>query len=118
LKIGDVVELNVLFDKDKSAIKPEFEAELSKFPLFLKANPQIQVELGGHTDSEGDESYNIKLSERRAEAIKLFLVKQGVAPIRLSVVGYGSSQPKYPNNSIENMQLNRRTEAKIIAFLN
>lgn len=118
LKIGDVVELNVLFDKDKSAIKSEFEADLLKFALFLKANPQIQVELGGHTDSDGDESYNVKLSERRAESIKNFLVNQGVASIRLSVVGNGSSQPKYPNISNENMQLNRRTEAKIVAFLN
>jgi Mg-chelatase subunit ChlD len=114
--VGESIELSVLFDKEKSTIKSEFESELIDFVAFLNANPTVQVELGGHTDSDGDAAYNQKLSESRAKAIKDFLVKQGVDKDRLSVIGYGESQPKYPNDSPDNMYLNRRTEAKIIKF--
>lgn len=114
LAIGETIELNVLFDKDKYIIKPEFLDELNSFIDFLKRHPSISIELGGHTDSDGDDDYNLKLSKNRADAIKNYMVKNGINSSRISVVGYGETVPRYPNDSMENMYLNRRTEAKIL----
>jgi outer membrane protein OmpA-like peptidoglycan-associated protein len=115
-KIGESIELNVLFDKDKYAIKPEFESELNDFVDFMLKYPNLYVELGGHTDSDGDEKHNETLSKNRALAIRNYVVKKGIPESRITCVGYGELKPKYPNDSPENMYLNRRTEAKITKF--
>jgi hypothetical protein len=116
LAVGEAIELNVLFDKDKYVIKPEFLGELNDFIAFLKRYPTITIELGGHTDSDADDAYNMKLSKNRADAIKAYMVKNGINANRLNAVGYGETVPKYPNDSMENMYLNRRSEAKIISL--
>ena len=112
--LGESIELNVLFDVDKYNIKKEFETEIKSFIDFLKKYPNVQVEISGHTDSDGDEKHNHKLSQNRADEIKKHMVSKGIDGKRITTVGYGKSMPKYPNDSPENKTINRRIEAKII----
>jgi Mg-chelatase subunit ChlD len=112
--LGEKIELNVLFDKEKYNIKKEYEDEINSFVKFLKDYSNVTVEIAGHTDSNGEEKDNIKLSQNRAVEIKKYLVSKGIDSKRISTVGYGESAPKYPNDSEENKTLNRRIEAKII----
>jgi OmpA-OmpF porin, OOP family len=73
-----------------------------------------KVEVAGHTDSVGDESYNQQLSEKRAQAVKDYLVKGGVGEDRISVIGYGETQPRGDNATVEGRRLNRRVEIRVI----
>lgn len=112
--LGESIELNVLFDTDKFNIKQEYHEELNSFIAFMKKNKKVQVEISGHTDSDSDEKYNLKLSQNRADEIKKYMVTNGIDKSRITTVGYGESKPKFPNDSPENKALNRRIEAKII----
>ncbi len=112
--LGEKIELNVLFDKEKFNIKKEYEVELNSFVNFLKFKPSVSVEIAGHTDSNGDEKDNLKLSQSRANEIKKYLVSKGIDASRITTLGQGETSPKYPNDSDENKSLNRRIEAKII----
>lgn len=77
---------------------------------FLEAHPDLQVELGGHTDNVGTDAYNLKLSEERAEVVRQALIDKGIAETRLAAKGYGSQKPIYPNDTEEHRAMNRRTE--------
>jgi hypothetical protein len=112
--LGEKIELNVLFDRSKYNIKKEYEVELNSFITFLKSKPKVSVEINGHTDSDGDENDNLKLSQNRANEIKKYLVSKGIDEKRISTVGLGESSPKYSNDSDENKSLNRRIEVKIL----
>lgn len=114
---GSITELkNVFFDVNKWELKPESKAELHKLIQFLKQNPQIKIELSGHTDNSGDKKFNQTLSTNRAKAVYDYLIQYGnINPNRLTYKGYGDSKPKVPNDSPENKAKNRRTEFKIIA---
>ena len=109
------VKLEVHFDTNKWDIKPEYYPVLEKFAKFLKDNPKIKVEIQGHTDSVGSAKYNLKLSQKRAEAVKKVLVeKYGISPDRIIAKGYGESMPVAPNDTEEGRAKNRRVVAKII----
>lgn len=112
--LGESIELNVLFDTDKFNIKQEYNEELNSFIAFMKKNKKVQVEISGHTDSDSDEKYNLKLSQNRADEIKKYMVANGIDKNRITTIGYGESKPKFSNDSPENKALNRRIEAKII----
>ena len=112
--LGETIELNVLFDKDKFNVKKEYESEIIGFIKFLIQHPTVRVEIAGHTDSNSDEKHNQKLSENRALAIKKFLELNGIDEKRITTIGYGETTPKYENDSDENRALNRRIEVKII----
>ena len=71
-----------------------------------------KVEIAGHTDGLGPEDFNQGLSEQRAESVKAYLAARGVAPERISVVGYGESRPRGSNDTVEGRRLNRRVEIK------
>lgn len=115
IKKGDKIILeNIFFDVDKWDLKPESIAELKKLQDFLTKNPDLKLELGGHTDSDGDDKHNLTLSDNRAKAVKTWLIEHGVAADRLSHKGYGEKEPIAPNDSPENKAKNRRTEAKIL----
>ena len=81
---------------------------------FLQRNPELHVELAGHTDNVGSESYNLKLSTDRANVVRQALIENGIDEARLKAQGYGSSKPLVPNDSEENRARNRRTEMIII----
>lgn len=104
---------NVFFELDKADLLPESITELRRIAAFIRAN-SLKVEIGGHTDIRGTEAHNMDLSKRRAEAVMKFLIDEGGChPTRLSATGYGASMPIAPNDTEENMQLNRRVEVKI-----
>jgi outer membrane protein OmpA-like peptidoglycan-associated protein len=113
---GNVVELkNVFFDVNKSELKPESKAELDKLIAFLIGNPSMKIELGGHTDSDGDKKANLTLSTNRAKSVYDYLIVNGkINEARLKFKGYAETRPKVPNTTAENKQKNRRTEFKVL----
>lgn len=112
-KKGFVLE-NVFFDVNKYELKPQSKVELNKLYQFLLANRTLKVELGGHTDSDGDDKKNQILSENRAKAVVEYLINAGIDKNRLTYKGYGETEPVAPNDTPENKAKNRRTELKII----
>ncbi len=107
---------NIFFDVDQYALKEHSITELNKIVDFLTKMPDVKVEIGGHTDSDGTALYNKQLSQRRAQAVVSYLIGQGIGKSRLSGKGYGAEKPVKPNDSEENKQANRRIEFKIISF--
>jgi outer membrane protein OmpA-like peptidoglycan-associated protein/tetratricopeptide (TPR) repeat protein len=114
---GNIVVLkNVFFETNQFVLQPESKAELNKVAAFLKNNPNIKIELGGHTDNVGDKKKNLELSSNRAKAVFDYLTNdQKIDAKRLSFKGYADSRPVAKNDTEVNKALNRRTEFKIIA---
>ncbi|MBI4791372.1 MAG: OmpA family protein, partial [Deltaproteobacteria bacterium] len=108
------MDLKVLFDFDKDNVLPREQDELDEFAAFMKAHPQTTAVLEGHTDNYGSEAYNNKLSMRRAESVKKYLVKKfNIDPARLTTKGYGFSRPLATNKTVDGRQENRRVVAVI-----
>ncbi|TCS84331.1 WD40 repeat protein [Anseongella ginsenosidimutans] len=110
---------NIYYDFDKSNIREDAALELDKLVALLKEYPTISIELSSHTDSRGSDSYNMALSQRRAESAVAYLVEKGIAAERLEARGYGETRlvNKCSNGvacSVEAHQLNRRTEFTIL----
>ena len=85
---------DIHFDFDKATLKPEAQTILKRNIQILKENPKAQVRIAGYTSASGTDAYNQKLSERRANAVKGYLVSEGlISPDRLSVIGYGKKDP-------------------------
>jgi OOP family OmpA-OmpF porin len=114
-----IILRGITFDFNKATIKPEFAPVLDEAEQILKNNPRIRVTIEGHTDSIGSEAYNQRLSERRADAVKRYLVSRGVEADRLETIGYGKSRPIAPNktpngrDNPEGRAMNRRAELKV-----
>lgn len=111
--------LHINFDTNKSDIRPDFSAEVAKAAAFIKANSDIPyVLLSGHTDSQGAEAYNQKLSERRAEAVREELIRNhGIDGSKIRARGYGESQPVADNSTPEGRYENRRVEVLCCTIL-
>jgi outer membrane protein OmpA-like peptidoglycan-associated protein len=105
---------NIFFDFDKSDLQPESHAELARLILFLQKNPTVSIEIEGHTDNQGDDIHNAKLSEDRAKTVMDYLINNGISPDRLSFKGYGATRPIQSNETEEGRAANRRTECKIV----
>jgi len=108
------VLIGINFDFNKATIKPESVPILYNSAEILLKNPDVKVEIQGHTDNIGSEKYNQKLSLQRAETVKNFLVAKGIAADRLTTVGFGKIKPIMDNKSEQGRGLNRRIELKII----
>ena len=104
---------DVLFDFDKSNIKPEAAAILDRLVTFMNENKDKKAALSGHTDSVGSDAYNQKLSERRVNAVQEYVVKKGVGGDRVSGQGFGESKPIADNKTKEGRSKNRRVEIKV-----
>ncbi|WMJ72852.1 OmpA family protein [Cytophagaceae bacterium ABcell3] len=113
---GSVIVLrNVFFDTDKADLRKESIAELNRLAQMLKEEEKVKkVEIGGHTDSDGEAEHNLKLSKERAKSVYEYLISIGVNEKMLSYKGYGETKPQVPNDSPKNKQLNRRTEISVI----
>ncbi|HMJ71012.1 MAG TPA: OmpA family protein [Cyclobacteriaceae bacterium] len=109
-----VVLNNIFFDTDKADLSDKSVTELDKISRFLKDHPAIRVEIGGHTDDQGADAYNQQLSQKRAKAVRDYLVSKSVEIKRLKEVGYGAKRPLKPNDSETNRQINRRIEFRIV----
>ena len=114
-----VMEFIIYYDFDKWDIRPDAAKELDKRVLtFLKNNPNVIVEFGSHTDARGSNSYNFKLSQKRAESAVSYLISKGIKANRIKANGYGKTDLKIKQAPIEaTLQVNRRTTIKIIGFI-
>lgn len=104
----------LLFEVDRSELKPEASKELNMLVAALKQNPPIRLEIGGHTDNTGSTSHNQQLSEQRADAVRRYLVGKGVSQDRLLIKGYGATVPIADNQNEEGRAANRRVECKVL----
>ncbi len=111
-----IILRNIYFDFDKATLRPESIEELERVVKFLQENPSLRIEISGHTDSDGSEAYNLRLSQARAQAVVDYLISRGISSRRLTAKGYGESRPIAPNDTPENKQKNRRTELKILGL--
>ncbi len=106
-----ITTLRINFDFNKATVKKIYYPQIKKVAEILKANPKLKIEIDGYTDNIGNPKYNLKLSLRRAEAIKNILVKvYHINPKRIVVKGYGEKYPLVPNTTATNRALNRRAE--------
>lgn len=105
-----IVTHGINFDYNKATIKPESMGTLNMVVQVLKDNPEIKFEVGGHTDADGSDDYNLKLSQQRADAVKEELIKLGIDASRLTAKGYGETKPVSDNTSPEGKANNRRVE--------
>ena len=99
-----------LFDFDKSVVKVQYYPYLDELVDVLKKNPDLKVEIQGHTDSTGTNIYNQGLSKRRAMAVFSYITKKGIAASHLGTVGFGEEKPAYSNDTSEGQAKNRRVE--------
>jgi len=106
--------LNVEFDFDKSTIKKGYDKDINDLAKVMKDYPDLNVVIEGHTDNVGTAAYNKKLSQRRAEAVKQYMVEQdGINANRITAEGFGFDRPIASNDTDEGRQQNRRVEAAV-----
>ena len=109
-----VILKNVFYAFDSFEVQPESKTELNKIIDFLNLNPNVKIEISGHTDNIGNVQYNQSLSEKRAKAVVDYLAGNGIQINRLTYKGYGSSMPLESNETEEGQAINRRTELRIV----
>lgn len=114
---GIVVEFNdnILFDFDSSELSQEAQNNLKKLADILQKYPDTDITIQGHTDSSGSEDYNQQLSERRALAVAHFIAEEGINGPRMTIIGFGETEPKYSNETDLGQSQNRRVEFLITA---
>jgi outer membrane protein OmpA-like peptidoglycan-associated protein len=108
LTLGDV-----LFDTGQASLKPGAQDTLARLATFMRDAPDRRVLIEGHTDSRGSAEFNVDLSQRRAQAVREALIRQGITGDRIAAVGAGESYPLASNDTAAGMQLNRRVEIVI-----
>ena len=119
LEVGAVIELeNVYYDYDRFFIRTDAAAELDHVVDLMKKYPSLEIELGSHTDARGSDSYNLELSQKRADAAVVYIISKGIPASRLTALGYGETQlVNHCANGVTcsdaEHQQNRRTEIKI-----
>jgi OOP family OmpA-OmpF porin len=112
---GEAVVLKgVNFEVNSSRLTANAKVILNQVADSLAAASGMRVEIGGHTDAQGSDAFNQKLSERRAQAVKDYLISRGIDAARLESKGYGEAQPVDSNETVEGRELNRRVEMKIL----
>ncbi len=105
---------NITFEVNSADLNESSYSELDRVVKLMNDNPDINIEISAHTDNVGSDSYNLRLSDRRAASVETYLLEQAVNEERLVAKGYGESKPAYPNDTDEHKALNRRVELKII----
>lgn len=114
IEVGTVVRLrNIYFDYDRTTLKRESFPELEKVISFLNENSSVEIEIQGHTDSNGSDSYNLNLSQGRSQSVVDYLVSKGISRGRLSARGFGETRPIDSNDSDAGRANNRRVEFTI-----
>ena len=111
-KLCSPTVINIHFDTNKSEIKPQYHDELKNLADFLTEFPNATGVVEGHTDSVGDKTANMKLSQRRADSVRTYLIEKfGIGPERIKAVGYGPTKPIASNKTKEGKEKNRRIES-------
>lgn len=101
---------DVFFETDSATLRGSARQDLTRLARFVREHPDRELVIEGHTDAEGSDAYNAELAARRADAVKAFLVEQGVPPSRLIAQGFGERYPVASNATAEGRQQNRRVE--------
>jgi len=115
--VGQVFKIEKLyFETDSATIKQESQASLEELRDYLIKFKKIRIEIGGHTNNKCSEKYCERLSLNRAEAVKEYLIKQGIDPKRINTKGYGGKNPVASNSTAEGRRLNQRVEIKILSI--
>ena len=118
-RVGEGIKITfksgILFDVDKSGLRPEAKTELAKLATILNKYEDTEILVEGHTDATGGEEHNSELSIRRANSVSTHLTTHQVAGNRFTVMGYGEGQPIADNATAEGRQTNRRVELAIFA---
>ena len=109
-----VILKNIFFDFASAELLNESKAELQQLVQFLRDNPDVKIQITGHTDNVGTQAYNLDLSQNRARSVANCLLNEGIAMTRVSYKGMGFSEPVADNNSEEGRAQNRRTELLIV----
>ncbi len=104
---------NVFFDFDSYQLKQESLSSLRRLHRFLLGNPKVSIRITGHTDNQGSDDYNLRLSLQRAQSVQRYLEEEGILPNRIQVAGRGFREPMVPNTSSSNQALNRRITVSI-----
>lgn len=114
---GIVVEFNnkILFGFDRADLGADAKGNLNELINVLNKYPDTNIEIQGHTDNTGTDSYNQGLSERRAGAVAAYLRSNGISSGRVTTKGYGETAPKYPNETADGQSMNRRVDFLITA---
>jgi peptidoglycan-associated lipoprotein len=102
----------VYFDFDKTTLSTDAQSTLARNAEWLRANPQVRVQVEGNADERGTEEYNLALGERRAESVKGYLTSLGIESNRLNTLSYGEERPADPGHSESAWSKNRRAEFK------
>ena len=102
------------FETGKSTLLTSSYTLLSDLVEIMKLKPDMRIEVSGHTDNEGDEASNLKLSKERAESVKNYLISKGIVGGRITTVGYGETRPVADNSTSQGRAKNRRTEIRIL----
>lgn len=105
---------NVLFDTGKSTLRASSYKELNELVELLTLKKNIEIQLEGHTDSQGDDASNMKLSQERADAAKRYLISKGIDASRIVSIGFGETRPVATNDTAAGRQANRRTKVMIV----
>jgi len=105
----------ILFDIDKSGLRPVSETNLAKLATILNKYPDTNILIEGHTDDTGTDDHNMALSKDRAQSVSQYLATVDVKSARFSIAGYGETQPIVTNDSPEGRQKNRRVDIAVIA---
>lgn len=105
----------VYFAFDSAVVRPESEAVLRQQAAWLERNPNVRVTIEGHTDERGTREYNLALGERRAAAVRGYLIGLGVAPSRIGTVSYGDERPVATGSNEQSWALNRRAVTVVVA---
>jgi outer membrane protein OmpA-like peptidoglycan-associated protein len=114
VEVGLVVRLNnIFFAYDDAALLEESHAELDRLVKLIQDNPKLEIAIGGHTDDQGSDDYNLSLSQRRVESVVAYLNSAGISANRFTAQGYGESQPLADNTTEEGRAQNRRVEFRI-----
>jgi OOP family OmpA-OmpF porin len=103
----------VRFKTNSAEIEPSSHAMLSEIANVMKANPGMEIHVAGHADAQGDEEYNLELSEQRSQSVRTFIISQGVEDGRIDAKGYGEELPVADNETRRGRRVNRRVEFHI-----
>jgi outer membrane protein OmpA-like peptidoglycan-associated protein len=115
LTAGSVIALrNIFFNTASYDLLPASNAELEKLVQLLRTNATLRIELGGHTDNVGADAANMTLSDQRAQAVRDFVIAQGIDASRITAKGYGETKPVATNDTEEGRAQNRRTEVTVL----
>jgi outer membrane protein OmpA-like peptidoglycan-associated protein/tetratricopeptide (TPR) repeat protein len=110
-----IVLKNVFFNTNSAELRPISKTELDQLKKMLDENPNMRIQISGHTDSDGDDAKNQLLSENRAKAVRNYLIEKGIVATRLEAKGYGETQPIDSNDRPEGRARNRRTEFLVLS---